>query len=149
MLENDLQVFELREKARIVEICMAARTRHRDELRNRSAKNLKRNWPLAAGLVLAFLAPWLQDLASLVAPLGGWILLPAVSLVNDQQLHLNAAIRVVASQFALYGQFPIEAAVIQSVLKGRVSLGAVLGQLALFHFLAAGFLWLLSRCATA
>jgi len=54
-----------------------------------------------------------------------------------------------ASQFFLYGQFPIEAIVIKRVLKGRVSFGAVISQLALFHFLAAGFLWLLSRYAAS
>ena len=102
---------------------------------------------MAAGIVLAFLAPLLLDLADLFAPWGTWILLPAVSLVDLKQLLLNSEVRTIARQFALYGQFPIEAVFIKSVLKGRVSFSAVAGQLALLHSLAVVFLWLLSSSA--
>ena len=147
MSERDFEIFELREQARIDEISLAARAIRKKALRERSRQNLTQYWPLAAALVLACFAPWIRDLADLLAPWGTWILLPAVALVYCKQLLLGSEVRAIAGQFALYAQFPIEALVIKSVLKGRVNLGAVAGQLALFHTLAAVFLWLLSRSA--
>jgi len=148
MVESDLDVFERQEKARALEIRLAARTRHQIARDERSRREMMQNWPLAAGLVLACFAPWLRDLAALFNPWGTWILLPAASLVNCKELPIDSGIRSIAAQFALYGQFPIEAVMIKSVLRGRVNLGAVISQVALFHFLAAVFLWLIERSAT-
>ncbi len=147
-LESDLDVFKRQEEARALEIRLSARTRRLQEAREHSRQNLMRKWPLAAGLVLACFAPWLRDLAALFDPWGTWIFLPAVSLVNCKQLLLGSDVRAAAGQLALYGQFPIEAVFIKSILKGRVNLRAVIGQLALLHFLAAVFLWLVARSGT-
>jgi hypothetical protein len=149
VLESDLDAFERIEKERALEIRLTARRMRRKELQERSRRNLKQSWPLAAGILLACLAPLLRDLAGLFAPWGTWILLPAVSLVDCKQLLLSSELRAIARQFALYAQFPIEAVIIKSGLKGRVSLGAVVAQLALAHILAAVFLWLLSRSVTS
>jgi hypothetical protein len=145
MSESDFESFRLEEEARAKEIRANVYTRSMEGRRERAKLNLKQKWPLAAGLILACFAPWLRDLAGLFAPWGTWILLPAISVVESPQLALSSEVRAIAGQFALYGQFPIEAVIIGSILKGRVKLRAVLGQLALFHTLAAVLLWLLSR----
>ena len=147
MPDSELEIFELEKEARAAEIRLAARAKHVNERHELHMQNLKKKWPLAAGLVLACLAPWIRDLADLFAPWGRWILLPAVSLVDCKQLPLGSGARSIAGQFALYAQFPIEAVVIRSVLKERVNVRAVAGQLVLFHALAVVFLWLLSRSA--
>jgi hypothetical protein len=143
MSDARFHILEIEKEAEVFEIRTAVRKMRHLELRQRFTRSIVQSWPLGVGLVLACFTPLLRDLAAIFDPWGAWILLPLASLLNCQQLHLAPGIRTMAEPWALYGQFPLEAIVIRFALKGRVSLGAVITQGVISHFLAAVFLWLL------
>jgi hypothetical protein len=144
-MPSNIAEIDLDEETRILQIRLAVHLMRRKERNERLWQDLLRNWPLAAGLVLACLAPWIWDLAATFGLWGERILLPAVALVNCQSQSLRSGVAAIAAQIALYGQFPLEAMVIKLTLRGRVSPGAVGGQLALFHSLAVLLLWLVGN----
>jgi len=72
------------------------------------------------------------------------LVFPFVDLSGRHEWHLHGAIATILPRVMLYAQFPIEGLLAKFVLKSRVTLNGVAGQLFYFHFLGAAQLWMVS-----
>jgi hypothetical protein len=117
---------------------------HRDRKRNKRLESLVRSWPIGAGIVLACFAPMLSELLGVFKPWGMWVVFPFVALCARPELHLGGLSQIV-TQAALFLQFPVEGYFAKKILKGRVTLSGVTGQILLYHFLGVAQLFLVCR----
>ncbi|MGB6689488.1 MAG: hypothetical protein WBE76_16765 [Terracidiphilus sp.] len=118
--------------------------RHRERRQNNRIESLVRSWPIVAGIVLACFAPMLKELLVVFKPWGMWVVFPFVALSARPELHLGGLGETV-SQAMLFLQFPVEGYFAKKILKGRVTLSGVTGQILLYHFLGVAQLFLVCR----
>ena len=101
-------------------------------------------WPVAAGLLLGALSPWLYSLASVFGVWGQWLLFPFAVLAARPEIYVDETLAHWLPVVMLYAQFPIEGVLIRIALRKRVTAGGALRELVFFHLLGASELWLLS-----
>jgi hypothetical protein len=111
---------------------------------NKRIESLVRSWPIAVGIVLACFAPILSELLAVIKPWGMWVVFPFVALSARPELHLGSLSDMV-TQAVLFLQFPVEGYFAKKILKGRVTLSGVTGQILLYHFLGVAQLFLVCR----
>jgi hypothetical protein len=83
-------------------------------------------------------------LLGVIKPWGMWVVFPFVALSARPELHLGALGETV-TQSILFLQFPVEGYFAKKILKGRVTLSGVTGQILLYHFLGVAQLFLVCR----
>jgi branched-subunit amino acid transport protein AzlD len=136
-LEKEASHNRLREKQ------LRERLRQEEKLR-KFLLRLGRLWPVGVGVVLACYAPELRDLVAPFQPWGMRLLFPFVVICGRQEIQMGGAMTQMLPQAMLYLQFPAEGLLAKIILKNRVTLTGVAGQLFLFHFLGVVELWLVS-----
>jgi hypothetical protein len=118
---------------------------HHAKRKKKREQNWVNSWPILVGILLAFICPMLKDVLEVVKPWGMWIVFPFVELMARPELHMGDDFRQMAPQAMLFLQFPLEGLVAKKFLRGRVTVGGVLGQVLFYHFLGAVQLWLVWR----
>jgi hypothetical protein len=118
--------------------------RLRLERQTRSLRRLASLWPVALGVVLGAYGPVLRDLAAGYAPWAVTLLFPFSALVGERGLHLSWDATQTLAQLLLYAQFPLEGLLACMVLRHRVGLFKVAGQVICAHVLAVLYLGLVS-----
>jgi hypothetical protein len=116
----------------------------RERRHNKRIDSLVRSWPIAVGIVIACFAPILSEVLTVVKPWGMWLVFPFAALAARPELHLGS-LGEMATQAVLFLQFPVEGYFAKKILKGRVTLGGVAGQILLYHFLGVVQLFLVCR----
>ncbi len=107
----------------------------RAQRHNRLIESLVRSWPIGLGIAFSLFAPAIRDLLENFKPWGMWLVFPFVSLSERPELHLPDELKQLIPQIVLYLQFPLEGYFAKKLLKGRVTLRGVAGQVLLYHFL--------------
>jgi len=120
--------------------CLWYQAEHRKEIWRRVFKL----WPIVAGLVLAPFAP--QFYAFLVGahPWAMVVVFPFTLLARSTGLHMSDNLARVLPEAVLYLQFPVEGLIALLVVRRRVTLPAVTGQIFYYHYLASLELLMLS-----
>ncbi len=132
------------EQHQISLLIAALHRRIRFERQVRSLKSLGTLWPVALGVLLGFYAPLLRDLATNSAPWAATVLFPFSALVGERGLHLSWDTAQGLGQFLLYAQFPLEGLLVRIILKHRLDLFRVFGQVTCMHVFAVVYLALVS-----
>ena len=101
-------------------------------------------WPIALGVLLGIYAPFLRDLATTFAPWALTFLFPFSALAGERGLHLSWDTAQALAQFLLYAQFPLEGLLVRIVLRHRLDLFKVFGQVTFLHVFAVLYLGLVS-----
>lgn len=94
-------------------------------------------WPLAAGLILAFVAPYLYSDLLWAPHWVMWVVFPFVVLTGRRDLGLNGQLTTILPQVILIIQFPIEGILAYLSLSRRASVAVALGPALFLH--AAGW----------
>ena len=134
------EIEKLHLAARIAEVNREARRRRQAQF-YRWAVTF---WPVAVGVVMAFYAPMLQDLAARFAPWATTLLFPLSALAADRGMHFTWATAQAVSQFMLFAQFPLDGVLARLVLKPRPTLFSVCGQVICMHAIPLLFLALVN-----
>lgn len=129
-----------REVAENMAVLDANRRRLRQEERAREIAVL---WPVGAGLLVAAVAPQLQDLAAGIGPWAVMLLFPFAVLAERPEIQVGH-ITGLLPQIMLYAQFPLEGLLARIILRRGIRPLAVAGQVMLFHLLGIMELWMLS-----
>ena len=108
--------------------------RRRVEHREKLAQRLVSYWPVAAGLLLSGLAPWIMGFAASFGPWAMTLIFPFVMVARRPEVSAGHFSYVLPT-LVLYAQFPIEGLFARLVLKRGVKPVAVAGQVCLFHLL--------------
>jgi hypothetical protein len=132
------------EQRQVLLLIAAFHRRLRFERRVRSLKSLASLWPVAMGVLLGFYAPALRDLTANFAPWALNLLFPFSALVGERGLNLSWDTAQSLSQFLIYAQFPLEGLLVRIVLRRRVDLLNVFGQVTCMHVFAVLYLVLVS-----
>jgi hypothetical protein len=117
---------------------------HRDRRRKKRLENLINSWPIGVGILLSICAPMLSDILAIFKPFGMWVVFPFVELLSRPEMKLGDFGQLVP-QIMLFLQFPLEGLLAKRILKGRVTISGVLGQVALYHILGIMQLWFVWR----
>jgi hypothetical protein len=118
---------------------------HGEERRRKRLQALINSWPVGVGILLALCAPTMSEMLGTVKPWGMWLVFPFVALSARPELHLGSEIQQILSQAMLFLQFPLEGLIAKKILKTRITLSGVAGQIFLYHFLGVVQLWLVCR----
>jgi hypothetical protein len=118
--------------------------RLRAERRAQFMRQLASLWPVAVGLLLGACAPALQQLIADNAPWAMPIVFPFVVLAGRPEMPFSGAVAQALPVFALYAQFPLEGLFVRRILRHRVTVSSVCGQVSVYHMLAFAQLWLVS-----
>jgi len=132
------------ERQQVLRLIKAFHQRRRFERQVRSLKSLASLWPVALGVLLGFYAPLLRDFAAISAPWALTLLFPFSALVGERGLGLSWDTSHALAQFLLYAQFPLEGLLVRIVLKHRLNLFRVFGQVTCLHVFAVVYLALVS-----
>jgi hypothetical protein len=132
------------EREQVLRLVRAFHQRRRFERQVRSLKSLASLWPVALGVLLGFYAPLLRDFAADSAPWAMTLLFPFSALVGERGLGLSWDTSHALAQFLLYAQFPLEGLLVRIVMKRRVDLFNVFGQVTCLHVFAVVYLALVS-----
>jgi hypothetical protein len=132
------------EQQQVMLVIAAFHRRLRFERQIRSMRSLASLWPVALGVLLGFYAPLLRDLAANSAPWAVTLLFPFSALVGERGLNLSRDTAQALGQFLLYAQFPLEGLLVRIVLKRRLDLFNVFGQVTFLHVFAVLYLGLVS-----
>lgn len=122
----------------------AAREQQKGERRWRRFLLLLSFWPVAAGILLACVAPQLRDQLALFHPWGMRLVFPLVVVAGRPEASMGDTMARILPQVLLYAQFPLEGLLVRIVLRSHVTLSAVTGRLCFYHFLGATHLLLLT-----
>ena len=104
-------------------------------------------WPVAVGVTLACLAPWLRAQLAAYEPWGMRAVFPFVLFAGRRELGLSDELTRTLPQLMLYLQFPLEGLLTKLTLSRRVPLSKALGQLVFLHGVCVLILWLVSGAA--
>lgn len=107
-------------------------------------RRAKRFWPVAAGALLALVAPQLHALMARFEPWGMWLVFPFAVLAGRPELHVPVRFVQSLPLIVLYLQFPLEGLAARVILQRRITAPAVAGQIMYFHYLAGLQLLMLS-----
>lgn len=122
----------------------ALQSQWKHERRQRRLRHMASLWPLIAGLLLGAMAPLLRSIVQAVCGQTGVVVLfPYVVLAARPELQAGPITHMLPS-LMLYAQFPVEGWLARFILRRRVHLANVVGQVLLFHGLGLAELWLLS-----
>lgn len=116
----------------------------RIQRRKEALRRLARFWPVAAGALLAVVAPQLHALMARFEPWGMWLVFPFAVLAGRPELHVSERFVRSLPLIVLYLQFPLEGLAARLVLQRRITAPAVAGQVMYFHYLAGLQLLMLS-----
>ena len=94
-------------------------------------------WPLAGGLILAFLAPYLYSELLWAPHWAMWIVFPFVVLTGRRDLGLTGQLTTILPQVILYVQFPIEGILAYLSLSRRAPVAVAVAPALFLH--AAGW----------
>ena len=123
----------------------ALRERERRKQHGHPLKELVKYWPVAAGIVLSIFAPRLMELVAPYQPWGKWIVFPFVAILERPEVRLDGAAAGLLPSLMLYVQFPLEGRLAMIALKGKVTIGGVVGQVLIYHFLGVAELFLVNN----
>jgi len=132
------------ERQQVLLVLAAFHQRLRFERQVRSMRSLASLWPVALGVLLGIYAPLLRDLATNSAPWALTLLFPFSALVGERGLHLSWDTAQALAQFLLYAQFPLEGLLVRIILKHRVGLFKVFGQVTCLHVFVVLYLGLVT-----
>ena len=96
----------------------------------RGLRQLADYWPLALGLTLGFVSPYLIALLLRDHPWTLWVVFPFVLLAGRPELHASALPAMI-----VYLQFPVEGLIVQWLMRRRVTVPGVAGQIFCLHYL--------------
>lgn len=128
----------------MAEIYARIRRDQRQNNRRQLVANVIRLWPVLAGIMLASVAPEIQDMLVPYQPWGNWIVFPFVALARRPELQFNSTLSGVVPMAMLYLQFPLEGLLARMALKKRVTLKGVARHMFFMHFLTAAELCMVS-----
>jgi hypothetical protein len=94
-------------------------------------------WPLVAGVILAFVSPYLYDELILAPHWVMWIVFPFVVLTGRRDLGMNEQLTTVLPHVVLYIQFPVEGILAYLSLSRRAPVAVALAPALFLH--AAGW----------
>jgi hypothetical protein len=115
------------------------------ERRKMQREYLLRFWPFVLGLAISGIAPQLKEMLNLLFHPGGMgLVFPLVVIAGRPELHLGSHLAGLVPQIMLYVEYPLEGLLIKSVIKGKVTAGAVFKRYAALHILAGILLLLVS-----
>jgi hypothetical protein len=132
------------ERQQVSLLVAAFHQRLRFERQTRSLLSLASLWPVALGVLLGMYAPFLRDLTTNSAPWALNLLFPFSALVGERGLHLSWDTAQALAQFLLYAQFPLEGLLVRIILKHRVGLFKVFGQVTCLHVFVVLYLGLVT-----
>lgn len=128
----------------IAEIYARIRSEQRQKNRRQFVVNVIRLWPVLAGIMLASVAPEIQDMLVPYQPWGNWIVFPFVALARRPELQFNSTLSGIVPMAMLYLQFPLEGLLARMALKKRVTVKGVARHMFFMHFLTAAELCMVS-----
>jgi hypothetical protein len=106
-----------------------------------------RLWPIAVGVAISIFAPEIHAWLVRSHPWGMWVVFPYALLAHRPEVAINAQLSRFLPTAALLLQFPIEGLLARMILRRRVTVSGVTGQILYFHYLAALQLILLTGVA--
>jgi hypothetical protein len=104
-------------------------------------------WPVAAGVALAFLAPWLRAQLTPLEPWGMRIVFPFVLLAGRPELGLSDELTRTLPQLMLLLQFFLEGLLTKFSINRGIKIAKALIQLVFLHGVCLLVLWLISGAA--
>jgi hypothetical protein len=122
----------------------ALRERRRQARLERSVAHWTEYWPVAVGVVMSFFAPQVRDMLAPLQQWGMWLVFPFVALAQRPEIYMGDKMAVLLPMVMLYAQFPLEGWLAKIMLKGNVTVRAVIGRVMFFHALCILELWLVS-----
>lgn len=103
------------------------------------------NWaPLAAGIVLGFLAPQLHALAAQWEPWGLRIVFPVMQVLGLREMGMSDELTRTLPQLMLYLQFPLEGLLVAVNLRRGMRFAAAFGPIPALHFVCGLVLWIVA-----
>jgi hypothetical protein len=117
---------------------------HKGEKHSAPPRGWKSWWPLALGIAISCIAPWLRDWVSAWDPWGMRLVFPYVLLCGRHELGMSDEMTRMLPQLMLFLQFPLEGLLTRFTLSRGVRLPGALAQLVLVHGLGAVVLTLLA-----
>jgi hypothetical protein len=90
-------------------------------------------WPLAAGLILACVAPYLYDELLWAPHWVMWLVFPFVVLTGRRDIGLSGQLTTILPPVILYLQFPVEGVLAFLSLKRRAHAAVALAPAAFLH----------------
>ena len=121
------------EREQMMRAIAAFHQRLRFERQMRSLRSLGSLWPVALGVLLGFYAPLLRDLITNSAPWALTLLFPFSAVAGERGFNLSRDAAQSVGQFLLFAQFPLEGLMVRLVLKHRLSVFRVFGQVTCLH----------------
>lgn len=97
-------------------------------------KFLEISWPLVAGVILAFMAPTLQNELVYAPQWAMWLVFPFVVLTGRRDLGISPEITDILPTVILFTQFPIEGVLAFWSLSRRAPLAVALAPAMFLHF---------------
>jgi len=117
---------------------------YRAEQRKEIWRRVFRLWPVFASLVLAPFAPRVGAFLVHSHPWAMVLVFPFALLARNPGLHVSGNMAPVLPGIVLWAQFPFEGILAWLIVRRRVTVPAVAGQVFYFHYLAALELLMLS-----
>jgi hypothetical protein len=102
-------------------------------------------WPFFASLVLAFLAPHIQEWIGSVDSLGMRIVFPFVLISGRHEFGMSEELTTQLPQLMLYLQFPLEGLLTAFSRSRGLKWPGCIGQILFLHFIGFFVLFLLSQ----
>jgi hypothetical protein len=122
----------------------ALRERQRHNKREKLATHYKEYWPVGVGILISLIAPQIHDFLLPNESLGMSLVFPFVVLAGRPEIYMGDKMAALLPTIMLYLQFPMEAFFARTMLKGKVTVTAVLAQVLLYHLMAVTLIWLLN-----
>ena len=104
-------------------------------------------WPLAGGIVLAFLAPMLRDFVAAYPPWGMRAVFPLALVCGLPETGFSDELKRTLPQIMILAQFPLEGLLTKFTLDRGVSVSRALKQLFFIHGVCMLVLWLVTSVA--
>lgn len=121
--------------------------REQEKKHNPPPRGLASWWPVAAGVLLGCLAPWLRDLLLPYEPWGMRMVFPFVQLSGLHETGFSDELTRTIPQVMLFLQFPLEGLLTKFTLGRGMRLTGALGQLVFLHGVCVLVLWLVGGAA--
>jgi hypothetical protein len=117
---------------------------NRQRVHEQQLERLLSLWPVAVGLVLGLLTPWLHPAIEGLGPWAMKTIYPFALLAGRPEVYVNATLAHWLPQIVYSAQFPLEGILIRFTLRSRVTAGGALLHLLVIHLLGLAQLWLLN-----
>ncbi len=100
--------------------------------------------PVAVGVALGLLSPYLRSLLVPYEPWGMRAVFPFVQFIGLPQIGMSDELTRTLPQLMLYLQFPLEGLLTKASLTRGLRLSTAVAQLVFLHFIAALVLWIVA-----